>query len=151
MTTTSSTNKSLKATNIMYSVSTIIFVLFDSVGALFFNTPVAIEGIRHMGFPDYFRVELGIGKIIGGVLLIIPAIPQRFKEWAYVGFGISCISATIGHLAIGTQPTDALMPLVVLMILTVSYICNIKRVNAKQDVVVNNEATQWQHQTIPTP
>ena len=43
---------------------------------------------------------------IGLVLLIVPQIPARFKEWGYVGFGILYITAFIGHLAVG----DAMVP-----------------------------------------
>jgi hypothetical protein len=118
---TYSTGKSLKQATIIYWIFTSVFVLFEGVGSLFFNTQPAIEGMRHLGFPDYFRVELGIGKIIGGILLIIPAIPARLKEWAYVGFGISCISAFIANLVVG-GPAQAWMPVLVFAILVVSYI-----------------------------
>ncbi|GAB3018876.1 hypothetical protein GCM10027185_14890 [Spirosoma pulveris] len=94
---------------------------FDAGGALGFNTPLAIEGTRHLGFPDYFRVELGLGKILGGILLVLPMIPARIKEWAYVGFGISMISAIIANLVVD-GPVQASLPLVCLMLLIVSYI-----------------------------
>lgn len=123
--TTATINKSagsVKKDKTIYWIFTLLIVLLDSVPAIFSNTPPAIEGIRHLGFPDYFRIELGIGKIIGGILLVIPAIPRRFKEWAYVGFGISFISATIGHIAVGDGPGLTIMPLVGLVILMISYI-----------------------------
>lgn len=116
-----------KTLHLVYWIFTSVFVLFDSVGALGFNTQPAIEGIRHLGFPDYFRVELGIGKIIGGILLIVPAIPPRLKEWAYVGFGISCITACIGHIVVDKNLTHALMPLIVFAILLTSYLSYHKR------------------------
>lgn len=46
-------------------------------------------------------LEISIGQLIGLVLLIVPAIPKRFKEWAYVGFGIMYISALVAHIAVG--------------------------------------------------
>lgn len=116
------TDKSLKKAKIIFWIFTTIFVLFDGVMPLFFfNSKPAIEGIKHVGFPDYFRVELSIGKIIGGVLLIVPMVPARFKEWAYVGFGISLISAFIAHMVVDT-PKEALMPVVVFAVLLTSYI-----------------------------
>jgi len=127
LTTETSATRGTKTLNIIYWTSTIIYVLFDSVGAIWFNSQPAIEGIRHLGFPDYFRVELGIGKIIGGILLIVPGIPQRFREWAYVGFGICCVTAFIGHLAVDGDFSHAFMPLVVLAILLTSYISYHKR------------------------
>lgn len=54
--------------------------------------------LQHLGFPDYFRMELVIGKVIGGLLLLIPMVPLRVKEWIYAGFGIAMISALIAHI-----------------------------------------------------
>ncbi|MBS1689826.1 MAG: DoxX family protein [Bacteroidetes bacterium] len=114
-------NSTLKRDKIIYWVFTVIVVLFDGVGALGFNTPLAVAGIRHMGFPDYFRVELGIGKIIGGIILILPMIPARLKEWAYVGFGIACISAAVGHFVLD-DASQGIFPLILLGFFIVSYV-----------------------------
>jgi hypothetical protein len=124
MTTLTATTKakSIRKDKVIYWIFTSLFVLLDSVpAAIWFNSPLAKEGIRQMGFPEYFGLELGIGKIIGGILLILPMIPARFKEWAYVGFGISLISAMIANIVV-TGPAMGIMPLVGLAILTVSYI-----------------------------
>ena len=40
--------------------------------------------IERLGYPLYFLVILGIGKLLGAVALVIPRIP-RLKEWAYAG------------------------------------------------------------------
>lgn len=109
-----------KKDKIIYWTATIIFVLFDSGGALFFNTSFAQAAMAHLGFPQYFGVELALGKIIGGILLVIPAVPARIKEWAYVGFGISLISAFIANYVVdGLAP--ALFAVVVLVVLYISY------------------------------
>lgn len=117
-------NKSAsKSTKIIYWISTsIVFLLDSAMPAFTFNTELAKEGIRHLGYPDYFRIELSIAKIIGGLVLIIPMIPARFKEWAYVGFGIDFISAFIGHLAVDGFNGQTIFPLVMFIILIVSYI-----------------------------
>lgn len=120
--TTLTIDKASRRDKIIFWVFTSIYVLFDGVGAIGFNTQPAIEGVRHLGFPDFFRVELGIGKIIGGILLIVPQVPHRLKEWAYVGFGIATLSALIGHLAVDQGLEHAYMPLSVLAVLTISYV-----------------------------
>jgi len=86
------------------------------------HTQLAIDGIRHMGFPDYFRVELTICKVIGGLLLITPQVPHRFKEWAYVGFGINFLSASIGHGVVDGIGIGFFFPLIIFGILVISYI-----------------------------
>lgn len=115
--------QSARRDRIIYWIFTIIFFLFDSVMPAFtFNTELAKEGIRHLGYPDYFRIELSIGKIIGGLLLILPMVPVRYKEWAYVGFGISIISAFVGHLVVDHDPAQTIFPVVIFGILLVSYL-----------------------------
>ena len=62
--------------------------------------PQVAEMFRHLGFPDYFRVELSWAKVLGVILLLAP-VPPRMKEWAYAGFAIVLASALIAHFAKG--------------------------------------------------
>lgn len=62
--------------------------------------PQVAEAFAHLGFPDYFRVELSCAKILGVALLLAPT-PPRLKEWAYAGFAIDIGSAVLAHLAVG--------------------------------------------------
>lgn len=76
----------------------------------------------HLGFPNYFRVELTIFKIIGLIVLLLPQFPQVMKEWTYAGFAIVLISASTAHFNSGDTTGHALEPLIWLSILIVSYI-----------------------------
>lgn len=120
--TTTTIPKIAKKDRILYWVFTSLVVLTDSFPAIFFNSPMAIAGTRHLGFPDYFRVELSLGKIIGGILLLIPAIPDRVKEWVYIAFGITNISALIANIAVDGVTPMASGPLIEMGILIVAYI-----------------------------
>jgi putative oxidoreductase len=63
--------------------------------------PQASQAFTRLGFPsDLFRVELSWAKVAGVLVLLIPAVPARLKEWAYAGFAINLISALIAHLSI---------------------------------------------------
>ena len=64
------------------------------------NLPQVAEAFTHLGFPDYFRVELAWAKLLGVMLLLAP-VPARLKEWAYAGFAIDLGSALIAHFAMG--------------------------------------------------
>lgn len=90
----------MKTTKIIYWVTTGIICLF-SLGAVQMNSQMAIDGANHLLIPRYLGLEVSIGQLIGLVLLIVPAIPARFKEWAYVGYGIMYITAINAHLAVG--------------------------------------------------
>jgi hypothetical protein len=65
--------------------------------------PQVADAFAHLGFPDYFRVELSWAKLLGVALLLAP-VPSRMKEWAYAGFAIDIGSAIIAHLAVGDGP-----------------------------------------------
>ena len=65
--------------------------------------PQVAEMFTHLGFPDYFRVELSWAKFLGVVLLLAP-VPARLKEWAYAGFAITLASALIAHFSVGDGP-----------------------------------------------
>jgi VIT1/CCC1 family predicted Fe2+/Mn2+ transporter len=88
----------------------------------YFTSPEVKEGFVHLGFPSWFRVELGIAKFIGAIMLLVPAVKGRVKEWAYAGFGITVISAFIAHFVSGDGPGHWIPALVALVILAVSNI-----------------------------
>ena len=95
----------MKTAKIIYWVTTGIICLF-SLGATQMNSQMAIDGAKHLLIPRYLGLEVSIGQLIGLVLLIVPAVPARFKEWAYVGYGIMYLTALNAHLAVG----DAFIP-----------------------------------------
>ncbi|MBS1663879.1 MAG: DoxX family protein [Bacteroidetes bacterium] len=115
----------MKSVKITYWTCTTLVVLFEGLlPALTFNTALAKEGISHLGYPDYFRVALTAFKVIGAILLILPQIPTRAKEWAYAGFTFTFLFAFISHTAVdGIGNGQSIFPLAVLAILLVSYVC----------------------------
>jgi hypothetical protein len=90
----------MKTTKIIYWISTGVICLF-SLGAIQMNSQMAIDGANHLLIPRYLGLEVSIGQLIGLVLLIVPVVTKRFKEWAYVGFGIMYITALVAHIAVG--------------------------------------------------
>ncbi len=90
----------------------------------FVSSPIADE-FKHLGFPDYFRVELGITKLVGGFTLILPMIPNRVKEWTYAGFAIVFISASTAHIAV-EGISAAIAPVIQLLVLVISYVYFVK-------------------------
>lgn len=117
-------------TKIIYWISTGILSLWEISGAFFMNSQMAIDGMHHLQLPDWFRWEVSIGHLIGGILLITP-LRKRIKEWIYVAFGIDFISAIIAYLAIDGISANAFSPLIVLFLLIVSYIYYHKLITLK--------------------
>jgi hypothetical protein len=122
----------MKTTKVIYWVTTSIICLF-ALGAIQMNSEMAREGANHVLIPRYLALEISIGQLIGLVLLIVPAVPKRFKEWAYVGFGIMYISALNAHIAVGDPFVPyGLMAVIFFGLLLASYISFHKLQDAKK-------------------
>ena len=83
------------------------------------TSPQAVENFRHMGYPQQLRVLLGIAKLAGAVVLLLPRLPT-LKEWAYAGFTITWIAATVAHYL--AADGIFLLPVALLGILGLSYV-----------------------------
>ena len=113
----------MKKEKIIFWTATTIIALFEGVmPALTSQTELAKEGIRHLGYPEYFGNALVVFKILGVLALVIPQIPKRVKEWAYAGFAFDFIFASISHGAVDGMNVQTIFPLFVLVILAVSYV-----------------------------
>jgi hypothetical protein len=104
-------------------------MIFSIINFIFndhFPFPNGPEGaFVHLGLPHYFKIELTTAKILGLLALLIPSAPFRIKEFAYFGFGITLISASIAHFARGDARLSVFLiidPLFFLVLLIVSYV-----------------------------
>ena len=113
----------MKKNTIIYWVSTglLSFMMLFSAYS-YFTKPELAAAFKHLGFPDYLRIELAVAKIIAALVLVIPQISTRVKEWAYAGLGITFISAAIAHFSSGDPASVAAMPIIFFVVLVVSYI-----------------------------
>lgn len=126
----------MKKNKVIYWAATgIITVMMVFSAYSYVSKPELTAAFKHLGFPDYFRVELAIAKILGALVLIIPVIPVKIKEWAYAGFAITFISAGIAHFSSGDPAAMVIMPLVFLVVLVIS---NIYLYKKNQLTSVNN-------------
>ena len=84
--------------NVTYWASTMTISAFLLLSAYtYFFSQNTINGLKDLGFPDYFRIQLGILKIIAVFALCIPSVPTYVKEWAYAGFFFNTALAFFAH------------------------------------------------------
>ena len=81
--------------------------------------PQAVENFRHVGYPQQLRVLLGLAKLAGAIVLLLPRLPL-LKEWAYAGFTFTWIAAIVAHYL--AADGKLLLPVVLLGLLAVSYV-----------------------------
>src|SRR5258707_2305811 len=95
-----STPSAMKKDKVIYWTTTGIVVGVMLLSGLNFAFNPAMKGaFAHLGLPNWFRVELTVAKLLGSLALLIPVVPHRIKEFAYAGFAITLISASIAHLS----------------------------------------------------
>ena len=120
---------SSRGTAVAYWASTGLFAAMMAGSAFAYLTqPAMAQAFAHLGFPPYFRVELGIAKLLGVAALLAPT-PPRVKEWAYAGFGITLVSAIVAHSTVD-GPAKAVPPMVALALLVASYLTRLRREGA---------------------
>ncbi|MCC8425377.1 DoxX family protein [Mucilaginibacter sp. UR6-11] len=86
----------MKTTKILYWVfnGLFAFVMFGSAIPDVLSSPDAVKGIHNvLGYPLYFVPFIGVAKMLGAVVILIPGFP-RLKEWAYAGLTFDLIAAT---------------------------------------------------------
>jgi hypothetical protein len=129
---------------VIYWVSTGLFSAMMLFAAYNYFANETVKGaFVHLGFPDYFRVELAIAKVLGAAALLIPVVPRAFKNFAYAGFTINLVSAVIAHLSLGDPVSAWLPPLVFLGVLVGSFISYQKVIATKRPELKTNEELSY--------
>lgn len=105
-----------------YWISTIFvaFIMTSSGVLALTHAPAMMKALAHLGYPVYFSNLLGVAKLTGVCVLLVPGW-VRLKEWAYVGFGITILSACYSRLLSG-DGFMALEPLITFIALLTSYL-----------------------------
>jgi len=123
----------MKKTKIIYWIITGIFALLMLASAVpdFLATTDAVAIVNtQLGYPKYITSFLGAAKILGAIVVLIPAFP-RLKEWAYAGLAFDLIGATYSMFAIGTSGGKWAFMLIWIAVLFASYFYYHKMLNEK--------------------
>jgi hypothetical protein len=80
-----------------------------------------VSGFAKAGYPQHLRIVLGIAKPIAAIVLLLPGF-ALLKEWAYAGVTFALVMAFISANASGEPVPTRILPLVLLILLAVSYV-----------------------------
>ena len=118
-------NRTIRRNAIVYWLTTSAVCGVMAFSAVNFNLKEPLgpmkDGFHHFGYPDYFRIELTAAKVLGLFAMLVPGVPSKVKEFAYFGFGITLVSASIAHFSVGDPALFVIDPLLFLGALVVSY------------------------------
>lgn len=82
--------------------------------------PPGVDGIAQLGYPVYFLTLLGIWKILGVLVVLIPKFPL-LKEWAYAGFFFAMSAAMFSHIATGASVNEIFPSFLMLLLTLISW------------------------------
>ena len=118
------------------------FMLMASIPDVL-QIPAAVDIFKHLGFPPYLLPFIGLAKILGVVVVLVPGF-QRLKEWAYAGLVFDLLGAFYSHISVRDRPADWLFAIIGLALVMTSYVLYRGKMNydeVKQSVGRRNTIT----------
>ena len=118
----SPTSPVTKTQIISYWIVTLIIVLESIVGGVadIMQEPIYINILLHLGYPAYFSVILGVGKVLAAIAILIPRY-ARLKEWAYAGLVFQFIGAITSQIVVGDSVVVLIAPFIFLCLVIASW------------------------------
>lgn len=112
----------MKQQQIIFWITTGLIVLSQSIGELLAALGgTASEAVVGLGYPAYIVGFLVVTKLIGGIVLIVPSISPRIKEWTYAGFMLDFVLALYSMYMVMGITATLLIPCIAIIILILSY------------------------------
>ncbi len=111
-----------KTIKVLYWVFTILFclaMLMSGISSLIL-TEQSNEVMKHLGYPSYLNIILGVAKVLGAIAILQWKF-KTVKEWAYAGFTIDFIGASASMIFSGDAILMALSPAIFLAVMFASY------------------------------
>lgn len=112
----------MKRQKIIFWIATaIIFFWCGVMTVVFFGSEEQKAGMEHYGYPPYFAPMVNVFSILGSLVLVLPFVPARVKEWAYFGFALNFIGAAVSNWAVDGFGFQVVFPLLFFIPWGVSY------------------------------
>ena len=91
----------------LWILSVLLAALFLLAGAAKLSGATnAVQGFAHLGYPDWFRLLIGVIEVGGAVTLLVPWLAY----YSATGLGVVMIGAAYSHVTVG-ETAQALLPL----------------------------------------
>jgi uncharacterized membrane protein YphA (DoxX/SURF4 family) len=120
---------SSKRDTIISWVSTVLFCAFMLTSAIpnILSSKEWVTVFEQLGYPLYMLPFLGVAKLLGVIVLLIPGF-NRLKEWAYAGLFFDLVGAVYSGLAVGGFDPKMLVMLIPFGLGALSYVYHHKRI-----------------------
>ncbi|MDB5137608.1 MAG: hypothetical protein JWP37_4211 [Mucilaginibacter sp.] len=107
---------------IWYWIITVIlsFCIFFGGLAQTLQLKQTIQGFKPLGYPTYFISLIGIWKVLGVIVILIPGF-KLLKEWAYAGIFFTMSGAVISHIASNDVSVQIMAPILLAIFTVLSW------------------------------
>jgi uncharacterized membrane protein YphA (DoxX/SURF4 family) len=109
-----------KATTAIYWTGTVLTSMWFGASGFFEITrnPIVWEITQQLGYPPHFIYTLGVAKLAGVAVLLIPGKLLRLKEWVFAGIFFDIIFAFASKLSVLGLPatTDAIVAFIMVSV-----------------------------------
>ncbi|WP_297814359.1 DoxX family protein [Segetibacter sp.] len=82
--------------------------------------PATYPKTIRMGYPPYFITMLGVAKLIGSAVFLVPMF-RRLREWVFAAFTIDVIFAFVSGYTIASYG-DCIKATVVFIVIMIAYL-----------------------------
>ena len=115
--------KELRKERIIYRIGIILLSIWFSASGFLEITknPLVWDGTILMGYPPYFITTLGIAKIAGVIVLLIPNKLSWLKEWVFAAFFFDVIFAFISGYSFA-DISGIVKPVIAFILILITYI-----------------------------
>ena len=118
----------MKSRKIIYWISTALLILFligTGISDVLMIEQVR-ESIGRLGYPGYLLPFLGVLKILGAIVILLPPL-RGVHQGAYAGIFFYGLGAGYSHVAFGDPVATALPGMLVMFLTAASYLSAVKR------------------------
>ena len=96
------------------------FCIFSGGLAQAVQVKGVVQGLKPLGYPNYFISIIGVWKVLGVIAILIPKF-KLLKEWAYAGIFFTMSGAVISHIASGDVSVQIIAPAVLAVFTLLSW------------------------------
>lgn len=114
---------SLKTQKVIYWTGALFMSLWFATSGIceLTHNPLVWDITVKLGYPPHFIYFLGVAKLLGVAVLLIPNKFLRLKEWVFAGIFFDILFAFFSKIAVISVPAAA-DAVVALTVITITYI-----------------------------
>jgi hypothetical protein len=115
--------KNLRKEKIIYRVGILLLSIWFGTSGFMEVTrnPLVWDKTIQWGYPPHFITGLGIAKISGIIVLLIPNKLAWLKEWVFAAFVFDVLFAFIAGYSVATSISEMIKPLTAFILILITY------------------------------